>query len=307
MAEAGAVCVLPVGSLEQHGEHLPVGTDSLLVETVCLRAAGLAHADVVVAPTVWTGLSPHHVRLGVTVTLEPELLLELTRQIVRCLRPWFREVVIVNGHGGNRGWLGALALAEECPFVNYWELVEPSLLRDLFSVDLGSVGHAGQVETSAMLTVAPELVGTASPAFEPITRANDPFLLPGHGGERRARRSSRRLSRRRRAVHRKRLSRRSRSCSTPSQPPTPRRADHDRVPRRRRLPAARASARAADGRVHPPALERTGLRAAARGGGSRPRARRHARRAVRRRRRGDHPPADRAADRSRRGRDGSRS
>jgi creatinine amidohydrolase len=179
--EAGAVCVLPVGSLEQHGEHLPIGTDSLLVETVCLRAAGLAHTDVVVAPTVWTGLSPHHVRLGVTVTLEPELLLELTRQIVRCLRPWFRDVMIVNGHGGNRGWLGALALAEECPFVNYWELVEASLLGDLFPVDLGSVGHAGQVETSAMLTIAPELVGTASPAFEPITRANDPFLLPDMG------------------------------------------------------------------------------------------------------------------------------
>jgi creatinine amidohydrolase len=178
---AGAVCVLPVGSLEQHGEHLPVGSDSLLVETVSLRSAGLARADVVVAPTVWTGLSPHHVRLGVTVTLEPELLLELTRQIVRCLRPWFRAVVIVNGHGGNRGWLGALALAEECPYVNYWDLVEPSLLSELFPVDLGSIGHAGEAETSAMLAVAPELVGTASPAFEPITRANDPFLVPDMG------------------------------------------------------------------------------------------------------------------------------
>jgi creatinine amidohydrolase len=178
---AGALCVLPVGSLEQHGEHLPVGTDSLLVETVSLRAADLAGADVVVAPTLWTGLSPHHVRLGVTVTLEPELLLELTRQIVRCLRPWFREVVIVNGHGGNRGWLGALALAEECPFVNYWDLVEPSMLSELFAVDLGSIGHAGQAETSAMLTVAPELVGKAAPAFEAITRANDPFLLPDMG------------------------------------------------------------------------------------------------------------------------------
>lgn len=177
----GAICVLPVGSLEQHGEHLPVGTDSMLVETVCLRAAELARTDVVVAPTVWTGLSPHHVRLGVTVTLEPELLLELTRQIVRCLRPWFREVVVVNGHGGNRGWLAALALAEECPFVNYWDLVEPSSLRELFPVDLGSIGHAGQAETSAMLTVAPDLVGTASPAFEPIARENDPFLLPDMG------------------------------------------------------------------------------------------------------------------------------
>jgi creatinine amidohydrolase len=178
---AGAVCVLPVGALEQHGEHLPVGTDALLAETVSLRAAALAGTDVVVAPTVWTGLSPHHVRLGVTVTLEPELLLELTRQIVRCLRPWFREVVIVNGHGGNRGWLGALALAERCPAVNYWELVEPSTLRDLFPVDLGSIGHAGQAETSAVLTVAPHLVGTPSGAFEAITKANDPFLLPDMG------------------------------------------------------------------------------------------------------------------------------
>lgn len=178
---AGAVCLLPVGSLEQHGEHLPIGTDSLLVETVSLRSAALARADVIVAPTLWTGLSPHHVRLGVTVTIEPELLIELTRQIVRCLRPWFGRVVIVNGHGGNRGWLGALALAEECPFVNYWELVEPSLLRDLFPVDRGSIGHAGQAETSAMLAAAPELVGTAPPGFEPITLENDPFLLPDMG------------------------------------------------------------------------------------------------------------------------------
>ena len=178
---AGAVCVLPVGSLEQHGEHLPVGTDSLLVETVCLRAAALAERDVVVAPTVWTGQSPHHVGLGVTVTIAPELLIELTREIARCLRPWFAAVVLVNGHGGNRGWLGALALDEEIPYVNYWDLVEPSLLSELFPVDLGSIGHAGQAETSAMLSVAPGLVGTPSAAFEPIARANDPFLLPDMG------------------------------------------------------------------------------------------------------------------------------
>jgi len=178
---AGAVCLLPVGSLEQHGEHLPVGTDSLLVETVSLRAAALSRRDVVVAPTVWTGLSPHHVRLGVTVTLEPELLLALVRSIVGCLRPWFSQVVIVNGHGGNRGWLGALALVDECPVVNYWELVDAAVLRDLFPVDLGSIGHAGQAETSAMLAVAPGLVGAGPSAFEPITRANDPFLLPDMG------------------------------------------------------------------------------------------------------------------------------
>lgn len=178
---AGAVCVLPVGSLEQHGDHLPIGTDSLLVEAVSLAAAAAARRDVVVAPTVWTGLSPHHVRLGVTVTLEPDRLIEHVRSIVRCLRAWFPEVVTVNGHGGNRGWLGALALADSCPTVNYWELIDAFVSRDIFPVDLGSVGHAGQLETSVMLAVQPELVGGRTVAFEPITRANDPFLLPDMG------------------------------------------------------------------------------------------------------------------------------
>jgi creatinine amidohydrolase len=178
---AGAICLLPVGSLEQHGEHLPVGTDTLLVETVAVRAAELAHGDVVVAPAVWTGLSPHHVRLGVTVTLEPELLLELVRSVVAGLRAWFPQVVIVNGHGGNRGWLEALALVDGCPAVNYWELVAPALLRELFPADLGSIGHAGQAETSAMLAALPALVGSTGAAFEPILREGDPFRQPDMG------------------------------------------------------------------------------------------------------------------------------
>jgi creatinine amidohydrolase len=170
-----------VGSLEQHGEHLPVGTDSLLVETVALRSAELARSDVVVAPTVWTGLSPHHVRLGVTVTLEPELLLGLVRSISAALRGWFPRVVIVNGHGGNRGWLEALGLVDGHAIVNYWELVPEALLRELFPVDLGSIGHAGQAETSAMLHALPGLVGSPGPAFEPILREGDPFRQPDMG------------------------------------------------------------------------------------------------------------------------------
>jgi creatinine amidohydrolase len=178
----GAACLLPVGSLEQHGEHLPVGTDSLLVEHVCMQAAGRTRRDTVVAPTVWTGLSPHHVRLGLTVTLEPELALQLTRSVVRSLRGWFGHVAVVNGHGGNRGWLEALGLVDECAVVNYWELVDDATLRELFPADLGSIGHAGQAETSAMLSAYPALVGDAAgKPFEPILRENDAFRLPDMG------------------------------------------------------------------------------------------------------------------------------
>lgn len=180
-AEAGALCLLPVGALEQHGEHLPLGTDCFLVEAVAHRAAALAVRDVVVAPVVWAGLSPHHVALGPTVTIEPELLIGFTRALVGELRRTFCAVLLVNGHGGNRGWLGALALQERCPVVSYWELVDPGLMHELFAADLGSVGHAGQLETSAMLAVAADLVGAHGPAFEPITRAHDPLLLPDMG------------------------------------------------------------------------------------------------------------------------------
>lgn len=180
-ASAGALCLLPVGALEQHGEHLPLGTDCFLAEAVACRAAAIATRDVVVAPSVWAGLSPHHVALGPTVTLEPELLIGLTRALVRELRRTFDAVVLVNGHGGNRGWLGALALQERCVAVSYWELVDPDLMLELFPADLGSVGHAGQVETSAMLAVAAELVAAPGPTFEPIVRQHDPLLLPDMG------------------------------------------------------------------------------------------------------------------------------
>ena len=179
---AGAVCLLPVGSLEQHGEHLPVGTDSLLVETVCLRAAGLARRDVVVAPTVWTGLSPHHVRLGVTVTLEPELLLELTRSIVAlpaavvrrgrdrqrprrqpglARRPRARRGVSLRQLlGPRRACAPARALSRRP------RLDRPRRAGRDVGDAVGGAGARGRA---------------ASAAFEPIARENDPFLLPDMG------------------------------------------------------------------------------------------------------------------------------
>ena len=66
---AGAVVLLPIGSLEQHGDHLPLATDALLAEEVCLRAAAAATTDLLVAPPLCIGFSPHHVRFGATVSL----------------------------------------------------------------------------------------------------------------------------------------------------------------------------------------------------------------------------------------------
>ena len=71
-AQAGAVVLLPVASMEQHGPHLPVGVDTILSEGVCKAAAEAIAADtpVVVAPTLWCGMAEHHMAFGGTFTFD---------------------------------------------------------------------------------------------------------------------------------------------------------------------------------------------------------------------------------------------
>lgn len=180
-ARNGAIGLIPIGALEQHGAHLPVGTDAILVQEICLRAARRANADVLVAPSLWTGYSPHHLRFGATASVRATTFLQLVQDLVRTVRVWLPRLVLVNGHGGNRSPLNIVALDEGCPAISYWDLVNPALMSELFPSDRGSIGHAGQAETSLMLAVAPAIVDTPSGAFEPIRRENEPFLVPDMG------------------------------------------------------------------------------------------------------------------------------
>lgn len=180
-ARAGALCLVPTGSLEQHGEHLPVFTDSLLAEHVCLVAARAARTDVLVTPPLWTGFSPHHLRFGATVTLGGATFAALVRETVASLRTWCRRVIVVNGHGGNRGPLITLGVEEGVEALNYWELVAGDRLLELFPFDLGSVGHAGEFETSVMLEAFADRVGDPGLEHESIAVENAAFLVPDMG------------------------------------------------------------------------------------------------------------------------------
>ena len=72
LREKNAIAVVPIGSIEQHGPHLPVQVDTLLVSEVAVRTARLVagHAPIVVLPTIWSGLAEHHMSLGGTLTLD---------------------------------------------------------------------------------------------------------------------------------------------------------------------------------------------------------------------------------------------
>lgn len=111
----GALAVLPVGSLEQHGPHLPTITDTVSAHATAVAAAEIAAKDipVIVLPGLWTGMSEHHLPFGGTISLNYAEFSGVIRGIVRSLRALgFGRLLIVNGHGGNREPLAVIA--REC-------------------------------------------------------------------------------------------------------------------------------------------------------------------------------------------------
>ena len=164
-AKQDAIVILPVGSLEQHGPHLPVEIDSLLGEAVALRTARLASAtdNLIVLPMLWTGISEHHMSLGGTITLDFETFFGLIRCVCESVvRHGFRRIVLLNAHGGNDNALRVcadeLSLKLDVPIVQftYWYAAEKPIAALLERQS--NLWHACEAETSMCMALRPELV-----------------------------------------------------------------------------------------------------------------------------------------------------
>ena len=147
--------LVPLGSTEQHGPHLPFTVDAVIAETVT-RSAG-ERLGAVVAPVLTYGSSGEHQQFAGTLSIGQDALRLLLVELVRSARTWTARVVFVTGHGGN-----APVLSEVVPTMRaeghdvVWLGLEPpvdSPLRD---------AHAGRIETSLMLHLAPDRVGDFS-------------------------------------------------------------------------------------------------------------------------------------------------
>ncbi len=187
--------VLPTASIEQHGPHLPVQTDTLACETICRRAAELASAEVsvTVAPTLCYGISAHHFPYPGVLTLTPDTFMTVLREVCDSLaRSGFKRIVIVNGHGGNDESVRLVArdLANTMPVsfaaASYWNVGRESLEREADASAIGPVpGHAGGFETSLVLALRPDLVDGRPPAAggPPKRSAGSPVMV-ARGGHR---------------------------------------------------------------------------------------------------------------------------
>lgn len=167
LAARDAVVIVPVGSTEQHGPHLPTQVDSLLVGEIARRAARrVKDTPIVVTPTVWSGLAEHHISLGGTLSLDFQTFFAMLRCLCRSLvRQGFSRILLLNGHGGNIAALtvvvNELAVELDRPIAttSYWPLA-----KDEFAAILErqkTVRHACEAETSMLLALAPELVDMA--------------------------------------------------------------------------------------------------------------------------------------------------
>jgi creatinine amidohydrolase len=162
--------IVPLGSLEQHGKHLPVFSDSLIIGHVADRVEELCSDRIVLLPVQWLGHSPHHRRFG-CVSLDLMPYVEMIRGLCRSLVAMgARKILLLNGHGGNdvpcKAALRELKSEFEAlrdlyiVYATYWNLAaaEFTAIRES---PAGGMGHACEMETSIMLAKHPDLVDTA--------------------------------------------------------------------------------------------------------------------------------------------------
>lgn len=174
--EADAIIVIPVGSTEQHGNHLPLNTDTNCCFTIAQRAAqSIEEFPVLVLPPVWTGYSPHHMAYPGTITLKYHTFVELLTQVAACVHAHgFKKILLLNGHGGNAAIVATmrakLAAEEGMSMVsyNYWDMPPvPEEMKAVSGSDKGFVGHAAEIETSLQLYLQPELVDMGAAVWVP--------------------------------------------------------------------------------------------------------------------------------------------
>jgi creatinine amidohydrolase len=163
------VVLLPFGTIEDHGPHLPINTDNVIVEAICLEVARRAPDAALVMPLVAYGLDEHHMDFPGTVSVDMGTLLAYVADVaISVARHGFTHTLIVNGHGSNAPLAdlaarrAVLETGMVCGAMSPNAAIDPTLAEPAFSEMRrsapGGVAHAGEYETALMLYLRPDLV-----------------------------------------------------------------------------------------------------------------------------------------------------
>lgn len=159
------IVIFPTGSFEQHGPHLPFTTDTDIVTAVAEGIERALAGRVLLTPTLWPGLSTHHMQFPGTLDVPQMAYIPLVTELGKSLSSMgAKKVFILNGHGGNDTPIRAAMreLKSAVPetkfvFASYWTLSQKTL-RDVRESEQGGMGHACEMETSVMLHLHPDRV-----------------------------------------------------------------------------------------------------------------------------------------------------
>jgi creatinine amidohydrolase len=183
--ESGQTIILPVGSTEQHGPHLPLGSDTLVANALAESAA--VRAGVLVAPPMWFGWSPHHMVLPGTITIRPEVLVEVWCDMVGSLaQHGFRRFVFLNGHRiVNVAWLQLAGERVKRQLGVQAVIFDPAYMSKELCAELGwgPVGHAEEIEGSHLWFYYPDLVKMDRAVDHAHVQRPLYHVDPGHGGD----------------------------------------------------------------------------------------------------------------------------
>ncbi len=159
------VGLLIFGACENHGDHMPFGSDFIMPFELAKRVAARYGKKIIIFPPIPYGVSSHHKDFFMTVSFEPDTMMNVICDILQSLvNNNIMRILIINGHDGNIApiELASRIIKERNPRVviscleSWWTLVG-SIDKELFDVWDG-LGHGGEAETSAMLAVRPDLV-----------------------------------------------------------------------------------------------------------------------------------------------------
>ena len=160
------VVLIPVGSNEQHGPNLALKMDIVGATNFCRKASAMAYPKLMVAPSLPFGISYHHMNFPGTITLSSDTFVQVLFEVVEALMEHgFERFMLINGHGGNIPALGTtvVRINEELgpAFIGsatYFSFADKDV-NERFNIT-GITGHACEMETSAAMYLAPEIVKT---------------------------------------------------------------------------------------------------------------------------------------------------